>query len=89
MNRVPGAVRRVQARGQVTIPDLIRERCGIDPGSDLLFVQTGPNRFECQRISPNDSLVDFLNAVSGPGLTPNLDALRQGMADDLEADERT
>ncbi|MBV8084335.1 MAG: AbrB/MazE/SpoVT family DNA-binding domain-containing protein [Chloroflexi bacterium] len=88
MNRASGMVRRVQARGQVTIPELIRQRCGIDAGSDLLFVQTGPDTFECQRILAGGSLLDFLNAVSGGGMSPELDTLRQGMAADLEADER-
>ena len=76
-------VRRVQSRGQVTIPEQIREQCGIDPGADLLFVPIGPNRFECQRLPIGDSLLEFIDAMSGDGSAPDIDSLRKQMGDEI------
>ena len=41
-------IARVQPHGQVTIPQEVREACGVTPGTDLHFVKTGPGRFECR-----------------------------------------
>lgn len=79
-------VRRVQSRGQVTIPEQIREQCGIDAGAGLLFVPLGPDRFECQRLPEGGSLLEFVDAISGPGVAPDIDALRQEMGDQIAAE---
>lgn len=74
---------RVQTRGQVTVPRDIRETCGIGPGTDLMFVPTGPDRFECRVMPAARSLMELVDAFTVPGVAPDLDELREEMADEL------
>jgi AbrB family looped-hinge helix DNA binding protein len=75
-------VGRVQERGQVTVPRRIREACGIRPGTELTFVQTGPDRFECH-VLPDESITEVLKRYASPGVAPDLDALRAEIGDEL------
>ena len=52
-------IARVQTRGQVTIPQEIREACGVAPGTELLFMVLGPGRFACHVLPQHRSLVEF------------------------------
>jgi AbrB family looped-hinge helix DNA binding protein len=73
------SVARVQARGQVTVPQEIREACGIVPGTDLLFIKTGPDRFECQVLPARRSIAEIIATYAMDGSAPNLDRLREEM----------
>lgn len=75
-------VGRVQERGQVTVPRTIRDACGIEPGTELAFVQTGPDRFEC-RVLPAEAITEVLARYAMPGTAPDLDALRAEESDEL------
>jgi len=76
------SIARVQARGQVTVPQEIRKACGVEPGRELLFVQTGENRFECQ-VLLRTSLVELTRRYAMPGSAPDLKQLREEMGDDF------
>jgi len=85
MHNSSASIRKVQSRGQVTIPERIRERCGIEPGTDLLFVPTGPDEFVCHRVRKG-GLLEFIDSISVPGVAPDMDELREGMGDDIWAE---
>lgn len=74
---------RVQARGQVTIPHDIREACGVAPGTDLMFVKTGPTTFECWVLPPPLSLREIFDKYSVEGVAPDIEQLLEEMGDDL------
>lgn len=80
-------IAKVQARGQVTVPQEIREACGIEPGSELLFVKTGEYRFEC-RVLERPSLVELTRRYAMPGSAPDLARLREEMGDELAREYR-
>jgi bifunctional DNA-binding transcriptional regulator/antitoxin component of YhaV-PrlF toxin-antitoxin module len=80
-------VARVQSRGQVTVPQEIREACGIASGADLYFVQTAPHTFECRVLPPRESLAATFDRFSSPGEAPDLAHLREEMGDAI-AQER-
>lgn len=77
------SVARVQPRGQVTVPHDIRAACGIEPGTDLLFTQTGPDTFEGRRLPARRSLIELVDALAGDGVAPDLTELREEMGDEL------
>ena len=77
------AIARVQARGQVTVPQDIREACGITPGTLLVFSQTGPHEFGCRVLPGGDSLTDLIEEFTVDGVAPDLEMLRDQMGDDL------
>ena len=76
-------VARVQARGQVTIPQEVREACGVTPGSDLFFVKLGPGRFECRVLPARRSLVEITKQYTMDGTAPDIAQLREEMAEQL------
>ena len=82
------SVARVQPRGQVTVPQEIREACGIVPGTDLLFLPTGPGRFECRVLPPRRSLLELMDRYALEGAAPDIEQLREEMGAEL-ARERT
>jgi AbrB family looped-hinge helix DNA binding protein len=78
-------ISRVQARGQVTVPQEIREACGIEPGSNLLFLPVGPASFEC-RVLPRESISEVIERYTVAGAAPHLRALSE--AAERETTER-
>jgi AbrB family looped-hinge helix DNA binding protein len=77
------SIARVQARGQVTVPHDIREACGIEPGTDLMFVQTGPDQFECWVMPPRQSLMELLDKYTVEGVAPDLRQIDEDIADEV------
>ena len=61
-------IAKVQARGQVTVPQEIREAYGIEPGSELLFLRAGKDHFECRVLPKPRSLIEFIkqHKIDGP-----------------------
>ena len=79
-------IAKVQARGQVTVPQEIREAYGIEPGSELLFLKTGQNRFECQVLPRSGSLLDFVDRHAIRDQTIDVEKLRNDAADEAGED---
>ncbi|MFN8514908.1 MAG: AbrB/MazE/SpoVT family DNA-binding domain-containing protein [Chloroflexia bacterium] len=54
--------------GRVDVPQEIRESCGVEPGSKLLFVKVGDRRFECRVLPQPGSLMEFIrqHQIDGP-----------------------
>ncbi len=78
-------IARVQTRGQVTIPQEVREACGVTPGADLFFVKTGPGRFECRVLPAPRTLVEVTRQYAMDGTAPDLAGLREEMGAELAA----
>jgi bifunctional DNA-binding transcriptional regulator/antitoxin component of YhaV-PrlF toxin-antitoxin module len=76
------SIARVQARGQVTVPQEIRESCEVVPGCDLVFTQLGKMRFQCL-VLPHRSLTEMLEAHTLPGPAPDLAQLREDFGEEL------
>lgn len=72
-------IARVQTRGQVTVPQEIREACGVVPGADLLFVQRGPDSFECRVLPARRTLAEVTARYAADGVAPDLSRLREEM----------
>src|SRR5437763_16713890 len=80
----------IQAEGQMTIPQAIREALGIEAGTQLVCFQTGPDVFECHVLPQPMGLRAYLDTHSfeGPEITQeDIDAaIEEGMR--AEADAR-
>ncbi len=74
---------RVQSRGQVTIPQDIRDACGVIPGTDLMFVKTSATTFECWVLPPRLSLMEVIEKYSVDGVAPDMDRLREDMGNEI------
>ena len=75
------SVAKVQARGQVTVPQEIRDLCGIEPGAELLFVPTGPHVFECRVLPAQRALMDLVERFTVQDVAPDLEKLRREMGE--------
>ncbi|HXT35499.1 MAG TPA: AbrB/MazE/SpoVT family DNA-binding domain-containing protein [Chloroflexota bacterium] len=74
---------KVQARGQVTVPQEVRDLCGIEPGTELLFVPMGPHVFECRVLPPQRSLMDLVERFTVGDVAPDLEKLREEMGESI------
>ena len=72
---------RVGEDGQVTVPQEIREACGIVPGAEVLFFKTGPNTFDC-RVVARRSLVEFTARHASYDPHPDLDEVLAEIGDE-------
>lgn len=68
-------IAKARARGRVTIPQNIREACGITPGTTLIFIQTGPGQFACRVLPEHRSLRDLIEQFSVDGVAPDVEKL--------------
>ena len=76
-------IARLQSRGQVTVPQEIRDACELAPGDDLLFVQVGERTFECRALPRRRSLAEVLAQYQSAAEPPDLAQLREAFGDDL------
>lgn len=74
---------RVQSRGQITVPQHIRVACGIEPGSLLLFRETGPDRFECLVFPSPRQAREIVRRYTMDGSAPDLQELREASEREL------
>lgn len=65
---------RVTEKGQVTIPKAVREKLGIEPGTEVDFVDDGAGGFELVRVDGGTAkqaevtrLLRWIDAVQGTG----------------------
>jgi bifunctional DNA-binding transcriptional regulator/antitoxin component of YhaV-PrlF toxin-antitoxin module len=77
------AIARVQTRGQVTIPQEIREACGIVAGADLFFIDAAPGRFECRVLPPRRSLLEVIDEYAVDGVAPDLDDMQKEIGEEI------
>ncbi len=78
-------IARVQAQGQVTISQEVREACGMAPGTDLFFVKIGPGRFECWVLPALRTLIEVTRQYAMEGTAPDLAGLREEIGTELGA----
>ena len=79
------SVMRVQSRGQATLPQDIREACGITPGAEVLCIPTGPSSFECQVLPPRLSVDELLAKYGVDDSSPSSEQLEEELAHDIAA----
>jgi antitoxin PrlF len=62
---------KVTSKGQVTIPKMVREMLGIEPGTDVVFRVNDRREIVLQRAdsAPLVSRFDKYRGIAGPGLT--------------------
>jgi AbrB family looped-hinge helix DNA binding protein len=75
-------VAKVQARGQVTVPQEIREAYHIEPGNELLFLKAGEDHFECRVLRQPGSLLEFIDQHAIHDYVVDVEALREAAADE-------
>lgn len=67
---------KMHAKGQMTVPQPIRNALGIEKGTELFCRQTGPNVFEC-RVQPKPMGVDeLLERCSSHGVAPTSEEIQ-------------
>ncbi len=79
---------RVQTKGQITVPRSMREAMGIETGTELVCVQTGPRVFECRVMPKPMSLRDFIDQFSGPEPAPTPEEIQEIVRDGILAEAR-
>lgn len=62
---------RVQAKGQMTVPRVIREAVGITTGTTIWCAQTGEDAFECRVLPDPSDLRAYLESHAFPGRGPD------------------
>ena len=78
-----GAIGRVQARGQVTLPREIRPATGIRAGAELIFLSLGPGRFEAHLVPPRRTVRELLDAFATDGPVPGTGAMAAAVEEGL------
>ncbi len=82
------ALVKVQAKGQMTVPQPMREAMNIETGTELVCMQTGPGVFECRVVPKPLGVRELLDrfGMSGPGPTQEeIDAdIEAGFLADIE-----
>ena len=77
------SVVRVQAKGQMTVPETIRKSLEITMGTELVCIQTGVDAFECRVMPPPLSVDELIQRFGSPGVAPTpqemQDIVREGM----------
>ncbi len=53
------------SKGQITIPKDIRAELGLEPGSKVLFVRTGPR--DVRLVARTGSVSDLIGSLARPG----------------------
>src|SRR5205085_9419981 len=67
----------MQAKGQMTVPQELREALGIEQGTDLVCYQPGPDVFECHVLSKPMGLRVLIERHSGPEPAPTPDEIQE------------
>jgi hypothetical protein len=66
----------------------MREAMGIETGTELVCVQTGPQVFECRVVPKPMSLRDFIDQFSGPEPAPTPEEMQEIVRDGIMAEAR-
>jgi len=82
------AVVRMQAKGQMTAPEPIRKAMGIDTGTELACLQTGPDAFECHVLPKLVGLRAFIDAHTTSEPTPTPEEMGRIVEDGIVAEAK-
>jgi bifunctional DNA-binding transcriptional regulator/antitoxin component of YhaV-PrlF toxin-antitoxin module len=78
-----GAIGRVQARGQVTLPRELRQATGIEAGAELVFFPLGPGRFEARLVPARRSVRELVATYATDASAPTPEAITAAIEDGL------
>ncbi len=81
------ATMQVRKRGQVTLPQAIREAYHLDDGSELEVIPLDATRFEVRVLPPPGVLLALLDEFADEDPAPDLDVERAAFAAALAASE--
>ena len=79
------ATMQVRKRGQVTLPQAIRETYRLGDGSELEIIPIDATRFEVRVVPAPGALSDLLDEFADEGPAPDLDGEREAFAEALAA----
>ena len=79
----------MQAKGQMTVPQELREALRIEQGTDLVCFQTGPDMFECHVLPKPMGLRAFIEAHSGSEPAPTPEEMQEIVREGILAEART
>ncbi|MGN6562547.1 MAG: AbrB/MazE/SpoVT family DNA-binding domain-containing protein [Thermomicrobiales bacterium] len=82
------ATMHVRKRGQVTLPQAIRDAYQIDDGSALEVIPLDATRFEVRVLPAPDNLLALLDEFADEGPAPDVDAERRALAAALAGAQR-
>ncbi len=80
------AVVRVQAKGQMTVPEPIRKAMGIETGTEFVCIQTGLDSFECHMLPARLDLREYLDAHMLPGSGITQEEINAAVEEGIMAD---
>ena len=78
----------MQAKGQMTVPQALREALGIETGTQLVCFQTGPNAFECHVLPKPISVDELIGRFSSPEPVPTPEEMHAIVRDGILAKAR-
>lgn len=79
---------RVQAKGQITVPQPLREAMGIETGTELVCIQTGPRAFECRVVPKPMSVDELIERFGSPGPAPSAEEIAAIVREGILAEAR-
>jgi bifunctional DNA-binding transcriptional regulator/antitoxin component of YhaV-PrlF toxin-antitoxin module len=79
-------IAKVQASGQVTIPPIILQRCGIEAEDDLYFESQADGSFRCYKLPRPRTFRDIIDFYTVDAASPDPSSLRDAMAEDMTYD---
>jgi bifunctional DNA-binding transcriptional regulator/antitoxin component of YhaV-PrlF toxin-antitoxin module len=82
------ATMQVRKRGQVTLPQTIREAYHLADGSTLEVIPLDATRFEVRVLPDSGDLLALLDEFADEGPAPDVDAERLALAAALAAGQR-
>jgi bifunctional DNA-binding transcriptional regulator/antitoxin component of YhaV-PrlF toxin-antitoxin module len=74
---------RVQARGTITVPRQIRQRYGLEPGTDIAVEPCDDGSFRCFPLRRPMSLDEAIARFSRPGSAPTEEEMEKEVADSI------
>jgi bifunctional DNA-binding transcriptional regulator/antitoxin component of YhaV-PrlF toxin-antitoxin module len=79
----------MQAKGQMTVPQALREALGIETGTQLVCFQSGPDAFECHVLPKPMSVDELIERFSSPDPVPTPEEMQAIVRDGILAEART
>ena len=83
------SVVRVQAKGQMTVPEPIRRSLSIGTGTELVCIQTGADAFECRLMPRPLSVDELIERFGSQGAAPTAEEMQQIVQEGILAESRT
>lgn len=80
---------RIQAKGQMTVPEAIRKSLSIETGTELVCIQTGTDAFECRVLPKPLSVDELIERFGSPGIAPTPEEMQEIVREGIITDSRT